>query len=348
MQVVFDWWLRQLGELWPGGLSKTAARGPDAAILAATEDRVTLLIRRRGVTEIASQARAGEAGFRDIAHTIASQRGWPTLLVLRIPALGVLSKRLALPLAAQGGLEALLGFEMDRETPFARDEVYWGYRVRHRDVPHGRLDVELVIIPRPAVASALDAARQAGLEPAFIEVDTAPGETMLVRLGAGMPREQVRSRQSLMALAAAACLLAVIAIATPFLRQHQALAAADATIAALTGQAEEAAALRKSLDQLSDAASVMNKERDRTGGALSLLAAVSRVLPDNTHLTALSQHGDKITISGMSPSAADLIGLLAKGPLFRDPAFASPVVHIDGQSLEMFTISVALTPPGAS
>lgn len=347
MRAFLDWWVRQLSELLPSSLLKRAAGGSDAAILESNVDAVRLLIRRKGGIECAMEVRADNAGFRDVARMAASRRDMPQLLVLRFPGFTVLHKRLSLPLAAQSRLGALLRFEMDRETPFSPDEVYWDYHVRQRDVTRGRLDVDVAIIPKSAIAATLDTARAAGLDPAGIETDAEPGRTMLVRFSPPTFGQRLQSRRSVAVLAAAACLLALIAAAIPFIRQRQALATADATIASLTASATEAATLRKTIDQLSDKGAFFEKERSRTGDALSTMAALTRILPDDTYLTSLTLHDVKLTILGLSPSAANLIGLLAKASAFTQPTFTSPVLQNQGGSLEAFTIAVTLA-AGAS
>jgi general secretion pathway protein L len=148
-------------------------------------------------------------------------------------------------------------------------------------------------------------------------------------------------------LAAAGALLLLV-IATPFIRQQMAFAAADSTIDSLTTGAREAAALRQSVDQNSVAIDFLSKERVRTGSVLAALAATTRLLPDDSHLTALSLHAGRITITGLSPSAAHIVDLLAKSPDFREPAFDAAVVRNEQGGLETFTISATLTGAGGS
>src|SRR5579863_5842328 len=144
MRALFDWWVRQLSDLIPGSLRTAAAAGRDALILEADADAdaVRVLIRRKGNPEFAMKVRAGEVGMGEIARMLASRRDLPPLLVLRFPGLNVLHKRLSFAIAAESRLGTLLGYEMDRETPFDPDEVYWSYRVRRRDVARGRVDVD--------------------------------------------------------------------------------------------------------------------------------------------------------------------------------------------------------------
>src|ERR1051325_2271629 len=59
--------------------------------------------------------------------------------VLRVGESDVLGKTLSLPLAAERQLEQVLAFEMDRETPFKPDELFWTHRIDRRDRQTGQI-----------------------------------------------------------------------------------------------------------------------------------------------------------------------------------------------------------------
>jgi general secretion pathway protein L len=198
------------------------------------------------------------------------------------------------------------------------------------------------------VAGMLALAREAELHVTGFEVQASADAAVLVRLDDVAAQRSWRPDRVTAVLAAAACLLTLIAIASPFIRQYRAFATLDSDIASLTAQAQEAAALRKSIDQLTATQDFLTRERGQNRDALTVLAVLSRILPDDTHLTALSFRDGKLTLTGRSPSAASLIPLFAKTPPFREPAFVSPVVQSPDDGLEGFTISVTLAAAGAS
>jgi len=67
--------------------------------------------------------------------------------VLRLSNADILAKSLTLPLAAQPELRQVLSFEMDRETPFTPDELYWDHRLETTDRQKNRLSVRLMLVP---------------------------------------------------------------------------------------------------------------------------------------------------------------------------------------------------------
>lgn len=342
MQKFFDWWVKQLLSLLPEGTLRAQGGLGDTVILDIEESSLRLLIRARGVTTILAEARADEAGFQHLAKAAPAPSEMPRSILLRLP--GILKKRVALPSAARGDLDAALGFEIDRETPFASDEVYWSYSAP-KDALGGKLTVDLFLVPRAIVDPLLDAARRAGFAPSAIEAGAGNDSSAPIRLGAHPRGNWLRAQRPLMPLAAAAAGLAFLAVITPFIVQQWALASTEAAIASLGSAAKEAASMRQSADQVSRGADLLNQERARNGSALATLAAVTRALPDDSHLTSFSLRGGKLTITGLSSSAAQLIGVLAKSKDFHEPAFEAPVVQDQDNDLESFTISVALGAP---
>ena len=75
---------------------------------------------------------------------------------LLLPAQGALRRHVTLPGAAADRLRDVLRFEIDRQTPFSVDEVYFDARPLGRR-GDGMIDAELVVIPRARLDAALAA-----------------------------------------------------------------------------------------------------------------------------------------------------------------------------------------------
>jgi general secretion pathway protein L len=145
--------------------------------------------------------------------------------------------------------------------------------------------------------------------------------------------------------AAACCAaLAITALATPFVRQELALIALDREVAAGRAAAAEADSLRQDIDRLSGSAGFVESERDKTGLPLVVLAATTRMLPDDTYLTEMELRQRKLTLSGRSAGAARLIGALAADGEFRNPGFSAPVTRLEALKAELFTINAEVGP----
>src|SRR6185437_6237123 len=137
------WWVEQLSELVPSSWLNLLAKSTDAAILEVNGDNFLLRVRRDG-----HEVKVGRGTLPYVKAALASVPNLPHLLLLRIAPQNTLCKQLSLPIAARRDLKSLLGYEIDRETPFEQGEVYWNYAVTAQDKTRGKLDVDLVIVPR--------------------------------------------------------------------------------------------------------------------------------------------------------------------------------------------------------
>ena len=102
--------------------------------------------------------------------------------------------------------------------------------------------------------------------------------------------------------------------------------------------------MRQEIDRLSGSAGFIESERDKAGRPLVVLAAATRILPDDTYLTEMELRQRKLTLSGRSAGAARLIGALAADPEFRNPGFSAPVTRLEALKAELFTINAEVQP----
>jgi general secretion pathway protein L len=338
----FDWWFGQLADLLPQALRGAAGGEADALVvtpigrLGPGVDAVAAGLRRGGKETPLGRFGLSASGLEALPRA----SGKP--IVLRLQPAEVLAKTIVLPHAAERNLDQVLGFEMDRETPFAVEEVYWSHRIESRQ--GGRLAVRLLLLPKAALAPLLAALAEGGLKPQWAEIADGPDGGRHLPLGANGGRLD-RSSAWMVRWAAALCaLLALGAVVTPFLRQSIALADADRAVAAGRKAAAEAEKLRREIDRLSGGADLAAQQRKDAGRPLKVLAAATRILPDDTYLTELILRHGKLTLSGRSAAAARLIGALAASGEFRNPAFSAPVTHLPTLHVDAFTIVAEVAP----
>lgn len=258
--------------------------------------------------------------------------------VLRPPAGAVLCKSLNLPGAAEPELRRVIGYEMDRETPFAADEVYWDAAVLERDRSHGRLHVRLSLVPRALVDGVILPLRSAGLEVVGIEVAEGANRLGLIEL----PRSEAamrQARQRLLLRGGAVAAGLVLLVSLPFIIQAVSMARVEGRIADLQPQFADAEAQQDGRPR-----GPIAQELARTGDALAILAQVTEAIPDHGFLTDFSLKARRLTLIGRSTAATDLLAAVAGHPGLRNAAFAAPVTREPGSNVEMFTITLEATP----
>jgi general secretion pathway protein L len=82
-------------------------------------------------------------------------RELPKVMVLPCSRSLCVGRIATLPLAALENLRQVCAFELDRQTPFKLDQVYFDSRVIRRDVATKQANVELVVLTRAVLDTAV-------------------------------------------------------------------------------------------------------------------------------------------------------------------------------------------------
>jgi general secretion pathway protein L len=243
--------------------------------------------------------------------------------VLLLPAEAVLTRRLRFPLAAQDNLRQVLGFEMDRQTPFKADQVHFDWRELDRD-PQGRqIEIELVLVPRQVSDPLLAAASEVGC--AIDGMDSAASDGRARGFNLLPPERRVRRANMRLrlnlALAAVALVLLVVVMQQSLANRQEALDAMRTEVEALRDEARRVADLRGGLDEAAAGANFLATKRASQPLIVAMLDETTRRLPDDTWLEQLRLNDGKLWLRGLSRAPAQLIGILDASPRLSNPSF---------------------------
>src|SRR5579864_2300844 len=247
----FAWWIEQLTDLLPAGWGRLGATREDALVieplgpLSGEVDGIRVNLRHRG-----RESLLGSYGLT--ADSMAGLPRRPRRWVLRLRPADVLAKTLTLPIAAERQIHEALALQMDQETPFAPDEIYWSHFITERDRQSGRLSVRLLLVPRQSLAALLRALDHVGIVPNRAEIGNGPDQGHALPLDGDGWSLTGAQRSGLHWLVAACCLLLVLGtIATPFVWQAISLTNLDREISTARVKAAEAEKLYGELGRLS-------------------------------------------------------------------------------------------------
>jgi general secretion pathway protein L len=339
----FTWWVSQMRDLLPK--RTRAAETASTEVLIVESDSagsmLTASMRRGDRVTVLGRFPSDPTGLVALRNA-AALGGRPIPVWLR-PSAVMLEKQLAFPLVAERELGRVLAYEMDRETPFTADEVWWNWRVDTRDKASGQLSLTLFLLPKANGQAIVAALAETGLRPSVIDTATGGGGRHQIQLD-DTPVHRIVLSGKTRTLAAACLALAVIALIAPFIRQSLALGHAEARVAELKPQVDEVQQLRHRIESAGQGASALAMEQAGSADPLKVLAETTQVLPDDTHLTDFGLHKHKLSFSGQSEEAAKLIGLLTADPLFKNPAFTSAVTHVQGSKADAFSIDTEVHP----
>ncbi len=351
----FRWWGGEMAAFLPASLRARLGRGGQRLTVEISEQRALFGFEKGreivalGEVTVSPDGLAGQrdSGQRDAVARIVRDAGVRTAeVVLRLPRDKVLRRLVDLPVAAAENLREVLGFEMDRHTPFKADEVYFDYRLEGSDPERKRIKVDLVVVPRAVADQAMRLATSWGLAPDRLAAGGEPAEAArpfnLLPAGAVPPRTGRGGRLAL-ALLVVAALLSAAALYLPLERKRTLLAATEAELVEVRGEALAADGLKTQIEEMLERGSFVVGRKRGEYGTIELLGELTRLLPDHTWVLKFGLRDGRLTLSGYSAKPSSLIGLLEQSEMLAEVRFSSPVTMDQKIGLERFNLTATIT-----
>jgi general secretion pathway protein L len=339
----FTWWRTELGGMLPEALRHRFEGRLETLRLTQIGDELHVC---RG-----DGARRVELGRVDMALPEAGERlasvvdpldSGATRVEVAVPPEKLLVKQVQLPLAAEENLREVLGFEMQRQTPFRAEQVYFNFRVLARRPGNQQLDVRLAVVPRTVVESVL------GLLTGWQLIQASgTGDEDGVFVFVPDDGERRRSSSLQRVLMAVNVVLLVAVVAIPLAQQREVLDGLRARLADVREAATTASNLQQRIDEHGARSRYLFERKGRRPASVELIEELSRRLPDDTWLFRAEIRDGKVHLQGTSSRASALIAGLEASSLLEDVRFASPVTQDGASGRERFHLSALIVATGA-
>ena len=335
------WWFRQLAPLVPARLRGWLVEHRDELIVRVEDE--ALVLRRASAPPDAviaiARSEPEDVQRAEVLRELHRAEERPDV-VFCIGQRHVLRRTLNLPLAAEENLRQVLGFEMDRQSPFRADQVYFDHRVLGRDAVARQLSVEIALVPRAHA----DAAR-APLAALGVPIDALDACDEGGRLGFNLlPPEQRAPRPNLWLRINAALAVVVVAllgvVMVQSLRSREAALEALRTEAAQQGRdAKSVAQLRATLSDAIEGANFLAEKKRARPPVVDVLLDVTQRLPADTWLQRFQYNQGQVQLQGQAEEASALIGLLQQSPVLESPALQGAITPDQRTGKEQFLIA---------
>lgn len=322
------WWGGELAPLVPVRWRQAFAGGQRWYVIERGEDGWRL--RRAGeaasVAEIAdidgAEHRAGV-----LAHALAEADPADRRVALVLPASQVLRRRLVLPVAARDNLRQVVGFDLDRQTPFRAEDIHYGVRELEETAAEGRFVAELAATPRSTLDPLLDELAALGVHPDRVDVgqgNALAGVDLLPPARA--PRRVDRRRRLNAALMVVIVLLVFAGMAVWLQNRNAALERMTATVESMRADAQKVTALRQRLSDSAGASGFLARKKTESPSILPVLEELTHRLPDDTWLERFTLNATgQLGFQGQSPQAARLIDALKGARTIGEPSFQGTI-----------------------
>lgn len=270
--------------------------------------------------------------------------------ILALSSENILRKRIQLPLAAEENLRQVLIFEMDRQTPFKATEVEFDWRIAKRDEVARILLVDLVVIPKVQLETALKPVRDAGLDFEAVDLSHTRGSVAFDQLaGFNLLPEAAQGGARTDPLKRVRWILAVALVGLIGFIMQQSLAARENALEKLRAetdarqqQAMETARLAKTVREAITGANFLADRKLKQPETIKVLLELTKIVPNNTWLERISFVGKAVQLQGQSASADQMIQILQAANFLQNPQFQGVIQPDPGTQLERFTIQADL------
>ena len=320
---LWRWWSAELKAMLPVPMSRWLDGDAIATNVAVDEYGLTILNTGTDATKSSSPRRvqldalANNAVLHDL---IAAGRDRVRLVLTPDQAL---VKLITLPLATEENLREVVGFELDRHTPFTPDQAYYDVQIVRRDAQNEKLFVSLAVASKSEIAALVDTLRRAGLTCTAIGLNegAASGAAAFDLQPAfdKPPRRLGRMHQVNLGLLALAAALVIAAVILPIWQKREA-------VKALIPQAEKSAAefqiserVYAEYTKLAGEYNFLAARKHAAYPVLSVLEELARTFPDTTWVQKLDIKATgkvrEVTVLGEAQSASKVIENLEQSPL---------------------------------
>ena len=252
----------------------------------------------------------------------------------------VMTRQVRLPLAAKRNLVDVLGYEMDRLSPFEADQVYYHFTPQAEQQTTEWLAGQLTVVQKQRVDPWYRMLTELGLVIGQVTLVDERQPLMLKPRQAGVSHS---GRSTTMLLWAAVMLLSVMTAGGLVWQQRQIAIDLQHKMQAAREQAAESMRLEEQLTARRKAIGMVSTQRQDYLAVSDILLELTRLIPDGSWLQRVNLNADSLIVSGVSDQASALIALLEASPMFASVRFKSPVVRDRRSGKEKFDLTMNLT-----
>lgn len=265
-------------------------------------------------------------------------------LELVLPESQVLRRKVVVPAVARSNLRQVLGFQISKLTPFAREQVFYDVRECSAIPGSGMLEVELLVVSSVFVEKWQAKVRQVtGLPVARVQAPTPVGEVnssnFLGRLGVPSRWGKRLNRNSGLTLLLLLCISLVMVAPVAKLRWD--VAQGKREIAALNQRVADTRHGWYGLQENVGNLEYMLNQHGEHGHPAVILDELTRLIPDGIFLTSMTLDKNRVEITGQGSGVVDLVEVLNASEFFEQAKFSSAITR-GRDNLDIFSISMQL------
>lgn len=358
VQRIWGWWSNEMMTMLPPGVQQALNDNKQTLVVSVRENLANVRLYKGELTEkVASLPMGSESAdeIQKIHRRMDELTPSLSATIIQLPENSALQRKLTLPLETEDRLNNVLSFEMDRLTPFTKDQVYFDFSVTNRSKAKRAVDLNLTVAKKSTVDKVLNTLDDYGVRATVVSVSDKRLDPR--RNGAAdapinllpIDRRARRLRQKRYVpyfLSILVILLATTAALLPLIHQYGVDSALDSQVALVRSAAMAAQRTREDIERVVQQGRFFSEKRAEIPTVVQMLDEVTRILPDDTVLARFEVLGTRIRIQGESASASSLISLIEGAKLFHRASFSSPVTKNPRTNRDRFALEAEVITAG--
>lgn len=265
------------------------------------------------------------------------RKGWREI-VIELPAQRILTRSITLPAQVRDNLREVVGYELDRLTPFTRQVVYYDVIQTETGELGKRLRADLALCERQWVDPWLERLRAMGAAPTRLTWSGAWARANLLPLSQ-RPRKSRVGLYISMLLVMLILTLAGFHMASPVWHKERELQELNQMLRQLRADAEQVPAIREELERARAGSLAVLERKAAQPRMIDLLRELTDRLPDHTWVQTLNFSGAEVDLRGESEQATELLTILEQAPGISNVSFRSPVMQAPHLGKERFHLA---------
>lgn len=349
---LWRWWIGELAFLLPAALLSWWRRRHNRVLLRVDDGALDVYLQSvAGIRLLGHCGLEQDDGTAPGALIAADGEAETAERVLLLNGAPILCRSIVLPTAARENLIPVVGFELDRYTPFKAPKLYYDARLTETLADGARVRCEFAAVPRVYLDTLLTRLATAGIKPDRVDLESDDTPAAFSTKGFNLLPEHYRPRSNGLALrltqmfAVLLCLLLAALGAVPVSMDDSLVEQLREDLRRATKAAKQVEALREETEQLGKAAAFVLDKKLGQPPLVSVLEDLTTRLPDDGWINAMQIREKRLEMQGQAKTASALIALLEDSPYLRNTTFLAPVTPDAVSKMERFRIGAEIVNP---
>lgn len=347
------WWTSELSYLVPEKIKHFINDRQGYIIVSFSADNLSLDFYHQGQYEHLAIIERGANGLSDYqALFVSDERLAKARCLLRLNANQAIQTQLSLPAAVKGNLLQVVGYELDKYSPFKAEQVYFSVRQLPESEP-GQIHVQVIITPKEHLDSLYEEAIALGMSPLIADCAVVPNNLDDNSHRYNLLPDKLRPKTSKIptliysGLATTLLLLLMGVLILPVWMENETVTLLAERVKSIEKDAKKIKSMQAEVTAFRDQTQKLIDHKTSLPPMIVMLNELSSLIKDDTWI-AYAQYADgHLQIQGESPSASELISVLEESAIFANARFVSPVTQDNVSKFERFQITVDLTKQGS-